>query len=136
KLEEARGVNFISFHRIVNDALFRQNFHEYIDGQRTYNKPGAEDQRLILKFRGKAIGTIEVRPFEDMANIRYVAIASELHGQGHGNALIELTAEFARNHGFHSLCVNSDHHHKVTAFYEGCGFKRSVWNQAVLDEWD
>ena len=111
-----------AFHAIRRKVLFenRGKSERYIENHPDDSKAG--NHPLILLHKGVVIGVIRIDVVETVAWFRRVAIREDLQRLGHGQVLLRLAEEFARDEGCDE--VQSNAAVEAVGFYERCGYVR------------
>lgn len=78
----------------------------------------------IAFVEGKVVGTVAIRDMgEQVAKLNRMFVLAEHHGSGIGQQLLDTAANFAEEHGFKKLVLDTDEKmHRAHKFYERNGF--------------
>jgi N-acetylglutamate synthase-like GNAT family acetyltransferase len=119
------------YHDIRRTVLFEEKGRYNVYDPTHADEYIENNHPLLLKFNGQAIGTTRLDNNKDGTGIvRLVAIRAEARGQGHGKALSDLTKNFAKGLGIHTLYVNAAA--EAVGYYKICGWTEHLWDAEEL----
>ena len=122
--------DWADYHSIRRAVLFeaRGNFNYDPNDADEYL---SQNQPLLLKFRGRAIGTTRLDRLDSTTGaIRLVAIRPELQGQGHGRVLSQMVENRARAQNLTILFVNAVR--EAIGYYQTLGYTRHAFDPNEL----
>ena len=109
------------YHAMRKRMLFERFGRPYDDNHPDESLDG--NHRRVLLLSGEPIGTIRIDIDVPDAIFRLVTIREDLQGHGFGRRLVELSEDFARSLGCHSVLVNAAT--ESVRFWEACGYSGS-----------
>lgn len=118
----ASDADWDSYHRIREAVLWEARGRVGVYRRDHPDEHVAGNHPLLLQHGGEVIGVVRIDLLEDAAWLRRVAIREDAQGQGHGRRLLELAADFAREHG--ATLLRSNVAEDAVGFYEREGWHR------------
>lgn len=87
---------------------------------------------IVLEADGRIVGCCAVKPFwEDLGELRSLAILEDYRGRGYGKKLVEAAVEDAKSTGLAKLFTLA----KIPEYFESLGFKKMDRDKLPKNIW-
>ena len=113
-----------AYHEIRRRVLFEKRGEIGVYDDKHPDEFQAMNYPLILFYEDAPVGVIRVDVRGQVAWLRRVAVREDKQRRGHGQAMLSLAEEFARDNGCHD--VRSNVAADAVPFYEHCGYGHDV----------